>query len=162
VAPAVLEVALNAGKNRQAPADLLRHRGWRLVDPATVCPDLESYRRYVCGSKAEWSVAKNAYVQGEAGWFSCRSACYLAAGRPVVVQDTGFSSVLPVGEGLVAFSTFAEAVEGIRAVDADYDRHSRAAAEIARSHFDSGVVLTRLLEDVFGANEPSRAMGAAR
>ena len=70
------------------------------MDPRTACPDLDAYRRYVQTSRAEWSIAKNGYVVGQSGWFSCRSACYLAAGRPVVVQDTGFGGVLPVGEAV--------------------------------------------------------------
>ncbi len=119
---------------------------WRLVDAHVSCGDLDSYRRYIQSSKAEWSVAKNGYVEGQPGWFSDRSACYLASGRPVVVQETGFSKVLPVGEGLVAFSTIEEAAEGIRAVEADYPRHRRAARRIAEEFFDSKKVLSQLLE----------------
>ena len=119
--------------------------------PERVCPDLENYRDYIRTSKAEWSVAKNGYVVGRSGWFSCRSACYLAAGRPVVVQDTGFSSVLPTGDGILSFSTLDEAVAGIREVKARYRRHSQAAQEIAAEYFDSGKVLNRLLEDAFRA-----------
>jgi hypothetical protein len=151
VAPTVLEVALSVGKTKRAPRELLAHRGWRVVDPAVVCPDLDSYRRYVESSKAEWSVSKNGYVKGRSGWFSCRSACYLAAGRPVVLQDTGFSSVLPVGEGLLAFSTFDEAVDAVRGVEEDYSRHAAAARPIAEEYFDSDRVLSKLLEDVFAA-----------
>jgi hypothetical protein len=112
-----------------------------------VCPDLDGYRRYVETSKAEWSVAKNGYVAGWPGWFSCRSACYLAAGRPVVVQDTGFSEVLPVGEGLLTFSTVEEAVAGIKDVEARYERHAQAARGIAEAHFDSAAVLSRLIDE---------------
>src|SRR5262249_16868518 len=119
VAPTALEVALSKTQHvtwqaddahlspavrswmqrhaRWTPRDLLTHTGWRAVDSGAVCPDLDSYRQYIESSKAEWSVAKNGYVVGQPGWFSCRSACYLAAGRPVVVQDTGFGAVLPVG-----------------------------------------------------------------
>jgi glycosyltransferase involved in cell wall biosynthesis len=91
-------------------------------------------------------VAKHGYVVGQAGWFSCRSACYLAAGRPVVVQDTGFSDVLPVGEGIVAFRTVDEAVAGIADVESKYERHSRAAREIAEEFFDSSRVLEELID----------------
>jgi hypothetical protein len=152
VAPTTLELAVNAGKTRGTPRRLLEHKGWRVVDPAQVCPDLDSYRRYVQTSKAEWSVAKNGYVVGQPGWFSCRSACYLAAGRPVVVQDTGFSRVLPTGEGLLAFNTFEDAAEAIRSVEADYPNHSNAAQAIAKEYFDSDTVLTRLIYDAFSAN----------
>ena len=149
VAPTTLELAVNEGKTQRTPRSLLHHKGWSVVDPARVCFDLDSYRQYIQGSKAEWSVAKNGYVVGQSGWFSCRSACYLAAGRPVITQDTGFSRVLPTGEGLLAFRTFGEAVEAIRSVEANYASHSRAARAIAEGYFDSGSVLTRLIDDSF-------------
>jgi hypothetical protein len=145
VAPTALEIAVNAGKTRRTPRHLLAHKGWRVVDPAEVCPDLDSYRHYVESSKAEWSVAKNGYVVGRPGWFSCRSACYLAAGRPVAVQDTGFSTVLPVGEGLVPFSTLEEAAAAIENIEAHYERHAKAAREIAEAYFAADKVLTHLL-----------------
>ena len=147
VAPTELELAVNEGKTQRTPRDLLRHKGWRVVDPAVVCPDIDSYRSYVRSSKGEWSVAKNGYVVGQPGWFSCRSACYLAAGRPVVVQDTGFSRVLPVGEGLLAFRTLEQAVEAIHAVEAGYSRHAQAARAVAEACFDSDRVLSRLIDD---------------
>ena len=146
VTPTVLEIAVNEGKVRRTPRALLARKGWRVVDPQTVCPDLESYRRYIESSKAEWSVAKNGYVVGQAGWFSGRSACYLAAGRPVVVQDSGFAGLLPVGEGLLSFTTMDEAVAAIRKVQASYARHAKAARAIAESCFDSDKILTRLIE----------------
>jgi hypothetical protein len=147
VAPSQLEVAVAVGKTQKTPYDLLRKRGWRVVDPAQACPDLEGYRQYVSSSKAECAVAKEAYVAGRPGWFSERSACYLAAGRPVVVQDTGFVAALPVGEGIVPFSTMEEAVAGIRAVEASYEHHSTVARQIATEYFDSSKVLQRMLED---------------
>ena len=97
-------------------------------------------------STAEWTVAKHGYVAGRSGWFSCRSACYLAAGRPVVVQDTGFSEVLPVGEGIVAFETPEEAAEGVRSVRRDYARHARAARELAAEYFAAEKVLPPLID----------------
>ena len=147
VAPTVLEVAVGPGKTRRTPRDLLTHKGWRVVDPARVCPDVDSYRDYIQSSLAEWSVAKNGYVVGRPGWFSCRSACYLAAAKPVVVQDTGLGTILPVGQGILTFDTLKEAAEAIREVESDYDRHARAAREIAETCFDSGKVLSRLLEE---------------
>jgi hypothetical protein len=125
---------------------LLAHKGWQVVDPAEVCPDLDTYRLYIESSKAEWSVAKNGYVMGQPGWFSCRSACYLAAGRPVAVQDTGFSTVLPVGEGLLAFSTLEEAVAAIKEIETNYARHAKAARALAVEYFDAAKVLTGLLD----------------
>ena len=129
-----------------SPADLLSHYGWKVVDPAERCHDMDSYRDYILQSKAEWSVAKGGYAVSRPGWFSCRSACYLAAGRPVIVQDTGFDKVLPVGEGVVSFNTVEEAMEKISDVEANYALHSRRASEIAIEYFDSDKVLRQLVE----------------
>jgi hypothetical protein len=149
VAPAELELAVKGVRRRgkpTAPIERLRKHGWRVVSPDEVCPDVDSYRDYIASSRGEWSVAKHGYVAGQAGWFSCRSACYLAASRPVIVQDTGFSEVLPVGEGIVAFRTLDEAVAGIGDVETHYARHSRAARAIAEEYFDSNRVLGDLVE----------------
>jgi hypothetical protein len=146
VAPTVLELAIASGNRRKTPYALLTHKGWQLASPAEVCPDMDSYRSYIASSCAEFSVAKNGYVVGQSGWFSCRSACYLAAGRPVVVQDTGFGNILPVGEGILPFSSPDEAEAAIRAVEGDYARHARAAHDIAQAYFDSDRVLADLIE----------------
>jgi hypothetical protein len=151
VAPTRLELAVNTGKTRRTPRQLLAHKGWHVVDPAEVCPDLDTYRHYIESSKAEWSVAKNGYVLGQPGWFSCRSACYLAAGRPVAVQDTGFSAVLPVGEGLLTFTTVEEAVAAINEIEANYARHAKAARTLAVEYFDAAKVLTRLIDEALQA-----------
>jgi hypothetical protein len=148
VPQAQLEIAVNAGKTRRTPRQLLKNKGWHVVDPDVVCPDMDSYRNYIESSTAEWSVAKNGYVTGQAGWFSCRSACYLAASKPVVVQDTGFTAILPCGEGILPFRTMAESVAAIQSVESDYERHSRAARAIAEEYFDSGKVLQKLINDV--------------
>jgi hypothetical protein len=147
VEPQALELALGSGKNQPPPRELLEHKGWRLVNPSEVCPDLDSFRAYTETSKGEWGVAKNGYVRGESGWFSERSARYLAAGRPVVVQETGFSDVLPVGEGILPFTTLDEAARAIREVERDYDRHAGAARAIAEQHFDSDRILARLVAE---------------
>lgn len=135
------------------PADardlaLLEESGWELVDPAQVAADVDAYREYVRGSLAELMVARGMYVDSGSGWFSERSACYLAAGRPVLAQDTGIRDLYPTGEGLLTFSTLDEAVAGVERIDEDYDRHARAARALADEHFDSDRVLTRLLERV--------------
>ncbi len=131
---------------RMSPRDMLACAGWGVVDANQVCASLDAYRNYICTSKAEWSVAKQIYVEARPGWFSERSACYLAAGRPVVVQDTGFGSVLPVGEGLLSFQCLDEAVEAVRKVEANYERHAAAARDLAKHYFDSDLVLGRFVE----------------
>ena len=127
----------------------LREHGWRIVDPAEAAGDTERYRAFVQASAAEFMVAKNLYVETNGGWFSDRSACYLASGRPVLAQRTGWP--LPSGRGLLGFSTLAEAAEGVRAIRADYAMHARAARELAEEHFDSDKVLTRLLRKLDAA-----------
>ena len=146
VAPVAIELAANAGKGHKLPRELLIHRGWQLVDPNVVCPDLDSYREYITTSKGEWSVAKSGYVEGQSGWFSCRSTCYLAAGRPVIVQDTGFSAVLPTGEGLLPFRDLEGAIAAIETVESDYATHREAARGLAEEWFDSRKVLASLVE----------------
>jgi hypothetical protein len=152
VSPTVLEIALGGGNTRQAPREQLIKKGWQLVEPMNVCPDLDSYRDYIESSKAEWTVAKHGYVVGQVGWFSGRTACYLAAGRPVVVQDTGFSSVLPVGEGILKFRTMDEAADAIREVAANYSQHSNVARDIAGEYFDSDKLLSKLIDTAMNNN----------
>jgi hypothetical protein len=150
-----LELAISPGRTRRTPYGRLARMGWRIVDPSIVCPDPWSYRDYVQSSVAEWSVSKNGYVAGRSGWFSCRTACYLAAGRPAVIQDTGFSEVIPVGSGLHAFQTVAGAASGIEAVMRDYASHARWATELARMYFDHGSVLDHLIEAATGEIAPA-------
>ena len=140
------EIALDT-RGDDVPRRLLERHGWSVVEPASVAADPDSFRRYVQGSWAEFSVAKGAYVETSTGWFSERTARYLASGRPALVQDTGFSRTLPVGEGLLAFRTLEEAVGGAQRIAADYESHRRAARAIAEEYFDSDKLLTRLLED---------------
>jgi hypothetical protein len=140
-----LELAL-AGCNED-DRRMLEQQGWRIRDASEVSDDIDTYRRYIGGSRAEFTVAKDQNVRLRSGWFSDRSATYLAAGRPVVTQDTGFGNVLPTGRGLFGFSTMDEAVAAIDAINTDYEGHSRAAGELARAYFDSDLVLTRLLKD---------------
>src|SRR5207237_1120238 len=131
------------GKDREA---LVEH-GWQLVDPHQAAGDPAAFRLYVQGSGAEFSAAQGVYVETGSGWFSDRTACYLASGKPVLVQDTGLSTNYPVGEGLLAFRTLPEAVLGAERIAADYDRHSRAARKLAQEFFDSAKVLERFLEE---------------
>lgn len=128
-----------------ADRERLRTDGWRVVDPLAVSADPWRYRDYLRGSRGEFTVAKDLNVRFRSGWFSDRGACYLAAGRPVVMQDTGFGDVLPLGPGLHAFRTVQEAAEAIKAIEADWPRASRHAAEVARECFAADKVLAGLL-----------------
>jgi hypothetical protein len=146
--------------------DALRANGWDLADPAAVAGTPDRYRQFIQGSKGELGIAKSGYVESRCGWFSDRSVCYLASGRPVVAQDTGFGRWLPTGEGLFAFGTVEDAVDAIEAASVDYDRHCRRAREIAEAYFRAELVLSTLLErigaaDATGGQRPSCAAGAA-
>jgi hypothetical protein len=129
--------------------DLARH-GWHVRDSQTPTRDLWTYERYIRESKAEFSVAKHGYVVGHSGWFSERSACYLASGRPVVVQDTGFSRWMDVGRGVLAFQTIEEALRGVAEVDAHYEAQCRAGRGVAETYFDARRILPALLEAAIG------------
>jgi hypothetical protein len=142
----VFELAVGGAR---APRELLRERGWRVRDPVPLTHDPWTYERYLRASRAEWSVAKHGYVATRSGWFSERTAAYLALGRPALVQDTGFTDWLPVGKGLLAFRTPDEALAGVEAILADGAAHARAARELAAAHFASGPVLSQLLEAAF-------------
>jgi hypothetical protein len=131
-----------------APRKHWRELGWSVVDSHEVSATPDRYREYIQGSRGEFSVAKNVYVATRSGWFSCRSICYLAASRPVVVQDTGFSEIIPVGEGLFAFTGVEEAADAIQRVESDYRKHSSAARQVAAEYFGSERVLGDLLTEV--------------
>ena len=127
---------------------MLADNRWQLTNALSFTTDPWPYRDYVRASRGEFSVAKDQNVRLRSGWFSERSACYLAAGRPVITQDTGFGDVLPTGEGLFAFNSTDEALAAIDAVNADYERHSRAASAIAEEYFRAEKVLATLLADL--------------
>ncbi len=131
-----------------AEKEMLRSHGWRLVDAPEFSTDPWRYRDYVQPSRGEFTVARDLHVRMKSGWFSERSACYLAAGRPVVTQDTGFGSVLPTGEGLFAFETIDDVLAAFDAIQTDYEKQSRAAAAIADEYFNAGRVLEKLLKDL--------------
>ena len=135
-----------SGLARRKKFNQLRRYGWQIEDgpEATLTPN--QYQKFIAGSYGEVSIAKNVYVAMHTGWFSCRSACYLAAGKPAVLQDTGFSKILPVGEGLLSFNTRDEAADAIQQVEADYARHAETALRIAKEYFDSDKVLADLID----------------
>ena len=132
----------------EVPSDEWRALGWSVIEAAGISATADDYQRYIEGSRGEFSVAKNVYAATRSGWFSCRTVCYLAAGRPAVVQDTGFSDFLPTGQGLLAFSNLEEAARGVAAVESDYPAHQKAAREVAAKYFDSKVVLGDLLKRI--------------
>jgi hypothetical protein len=141
-----IEVALNIGQHDYEDLGLLLRNDWFVRDPYLYAGDLESYQEFIRFSRAEFSVAKGGYVRSRCGWLSDRTACYLASGKPAVVQSTEFEWRLPTGSGLLTFSTVEEAVGALKAIDEDYPSHARAARDIAEEHFDSGRVLSLLLE----------------
>jgi GT2 family glycosyltransferase len=127
---------------------LLESKGWRVRHSLDFSLDIDAYSAYIGGSRGEFTVAKDQNVRLRSGWFSDRSATYLAAGRPVITQETGFSNVLPTGQGLFGFTTLDEVVEAVERINADYGQHRRAATALAREYFSYDVVLPQLLADI--------------
>jgi len=151
-----LELALYlTGKDSEDRARLENH-GWKVRDSREVTGSPEAYRSYVQRSRGEFSCAKPSYVEFQGAWISDRTLCYLASGKPAVVQHTGPSSYLPSGEGLFRFTTLPEAMDALTAINADYERHCRAAREIAEAYFDAEPIVTKILNDTLGP-EPARA-----
>jgi hypothetical protein len=142
------EIALDIHPGDVADRDSLLECGWELVDPKVVAGDPRAFQEYVAGSGAEFSAAQGVYVGTKSGWFSDRSVRYLAAGRPVLVQDTGLARVFPEGEGVVAFATLDDAGRGAARIAADYSAHAAAARQIAETVFDSDRVLGRMCEQM--------------
>jgi hypothetical protein len=155
--PSKSALPLELAMSGKAPSDRLKSHGWQMVDAYGVSYDPWVYRDYLARSFGEWSVAKNAYVASRSGWFSCRTACYLALGVPAVVQDTGFSKIIPAKEGVLGFATTDEAGDAIERLARDPEPHVRAAKEIAAEYFDAGRVLAKLLDDALGAPPASRS-----
>jgi hypothetical protein len=130
-------------------AKLLETHGWNVVSPFAMSLDVfGTYPAYIRQSRAEFTVAKDQNIRLRSGWFSERDACYLASGKPVVAQDTGFGNILPTGEGLFAFTTMAEALAAIETINADYQRHCKAARSLAEEYFTAQTVAARLLTDI--------------
>jgi hypothetical protein len=144
----VLELAIGSPT---APRPVLASKGWKLRDPFEVAPDPWTYQGYIRDSKAEFTVAKHGYVVSRTGWFSERSAAYLASGRPVITQETGFSDWLEAGCGVIPFATPDEAFAAIENVNCRYEEHCRAARALAEAYFDSNKVLKKLIEDTLAS-----------
>jgi hypothetical protein len=145
-----LEVAVGSP---DLPKEVLWDAGWHWADPVAVSRDVDRYQAYIRGSRGEFSIAKNAYVRSQSGWFSDRSASYLASGKPVLLQDTGFGDWLPTDQGLLSFCTLGEAVEGLARINAQYETHCHAARRLAEDYFDSDRVLAELLR-LAGIRQP--------
>jgi hypothetical protein len=139
------ELALGSSS---APYELLKSKGWELRDPIEVSKNIWTYQRYIQKSKAEFSIAKHGYVVSRSGWFSDRSASYLASGRPSILQDTGFSDWLSTGVGIISFNTPNQAIVAVEEINRCYKFHCKKALEIAKEYFDSQKVLTHLIERV--------------
>ena len=139
------QVALDIHADETSDLELLRTNGWSLANPADIVGDPASYRAYVQRSQAEFMVAKNMYVETRSGWFSDRSVCYLASGKPVLAEDTGIEDLYPTAEGLLIFNTLDEAAVGVEEILGNYERHARAARALAEEYFDSDKVLAKLL-----------------
>lgn len=142
------EIALDIDPEDHADASRLVEGGWRLSDPRSVSGTPQHYRRYVQASLAEFAIAKGMYVRARTGWVSDRTACYLASGRPAIVQDTGLDGAIETGMGLLTFSTPEEAISAARTVHVDWRRHARAARALAVERLDSNRVLGKLLNEL--------------
>jgi hypothetical protein len=141
-----LEMALNIHPTEKKDLQALGQHGWKLADPKVVAGNPACFRRYIQGSAAEFSAAQEIYVATASGWFSDRTAAYLASGKPALVQDTGLSRALPTGAGLVTFGSATEAAAAARRIMEDYPRHCRAARALGQEFLDSDQVLGRFLE----------------
>ena len=143
-----LEVVVNKTINQENTTQInwMEENGWKTLDPEKEAGSWINYQQFIEKSSGEFSVAKETYVKANTGWFSCRSACYLAAGRPVVTQDTGWSKFIPSGNGLYRFSDMTEAIEAIENVIINPGKQSKAARDIAEEYFDSNKILNSLLE----------------
>jgi hypothetical protein len=127
---------------------LLESHGWKIADALQLTKDIFPYREYITASRGEFTVTKDQYVRLRTGWFSDRSACYLAAARPVITQETGFGKLLPTGEGLFGFNTQEDVLGALEAVNSDYERQSRAARAIAEEYFRAETVMGKLFDEL--------------
>ncbi len=142
------EIALDIHPSDQLDRETLEQAGWNLVDPQQIAGDPDGFRGYIQASGAEFSAAQGIYVETNSGWFSDRTTRYLASGKPALVQDTGFGQAIPVGQGLLTFSSLEDAIDGAARIGGAYADHCRAAREIAEEFFDSDKVIGKLLEEV--------------
>jgi hypothetical protein len=143
------DVAFELATNPAGDAPgLLRANGWKLADPVAISRDMRRYNHYIRESRGEFTVAKDQNIRLKSGWFSDRSACYLAAGRPVINQETGFSHQLPTGKGLFSFQTMDDILAAVDAIESDYAGHCRAARELAEEYFAAEKVLGNIMDQL--------------
>lgn len=150
------EIVINPPVDRKNPAETkskfnrlrIKNSGWQVLNPKKYVATSEAYKNFIQRSYAEFSVAKETYVKSNSGWFSCRSACYLAAGKPVITQDTRWSNFIPSGQGLFAFTDLQTAKDAIEEVTRNYKQHAKAAKDVAQEYFDSNKVLTQMLDSI--------------
>lgn len=143
--PEKFELALGS---ETAPEDFLQSKGWKITNPLIPTRTPWTYQKFIQNSKAEWTIAKHGYVSSKSGWFSERSACYLASGRPVLTQETGFSKFIESGAGLLSFSTKEEVLARIEKINSDYGQQCKAAREIAAGFFGYEKVLSKLFDNI--------------
>jgi len=141
-------LALAVAGDKQPKQEILND-GWQLLDAAQLTLTAEAYMQFIADSRGEWSIAKNVFVEPRTGWFSCRSCCYLAAGRPCVVQDTAWSRYVPSGAGVIGFTTMQEAVAAVDEVVNNPAKHHAAAIEIAREYLAHDKVLPKMIEAIY-------------
>ena len=139
-------MAASAAFKKDVDAPWISGYGWRILDPINTVSSTRLYQEFISTSDAEFSIAKETYVKSNSGWFSCRSACYLAMGRPVITQETKWSKYISAGMGLLAFNNMETAIDALREVSSNISKHSKAAREIAEEYFDSNKVLSTMLE----------------
>lgn len=146
----LFEIVVNKPANKDSEFDIekIKSYGWKVLNPKTTVADSEQYRNFIFNSAAEFSIAKETYVKSNCGWFSCRSACYLAAGKPVITQETGWSKFIPTGKGLFAFNDLESGVEAAQVVSKDLKIHSKSAITLANEYFDSDKVLGDMLKQL--------------
>jgi hypothetical protein len=151
--PARFELAVGSP---DAPRDLLRAHGWDIVDPRIPSCDVATYEAYIAASKAEFTVAKHGYVISHSGWFSERTAAFLATGRPALVQDTGFTEWLAADAGIVAFDCLDAAIAGAEDIERRYELHCRRARDMAEAYFDARPILSTLIDEAMVATPTVR------
>jgi len=146
--PKFVDCHMEAAIAGRAPKDQLIENGWRVLDAKSVTLSIDDYYSYIKQSRGEFSVCKNVFVETHSGWFSDRSAAYLASGRPVILQDTGFSHHLPCGKGLFAVSNVEEAIDAVKQISKDYKIHSKMARDIAVEYLDAKKLLKRFINQL--------------